>query len=434
MRCRSDFKKFGGNCNVIPKNQTLSVDINTPELVTSDWYKRNKHKMWTQHFVYFCREKQLYNLYRHTPPSLNKAFAAHWKEKGAHFDGTHSSKKDRALLQVEDVISTAGGPSIMDFPPSSTLPRYDFGANLVTMVDHLDPAASSGELQFLPPVVMSAAIGYSLEDFENFVGSLREHYFGDVWLLISKDSSSTGDGEEIRRYLSMNNVEYLETDGGQPGGFRKGRDWEAINRDRFQFFSSVCDPNVYSLCLTTDFRDSIFQSNPFSNIDRLLLPPQPSAGVAPIGILHVFEHNKAMSVWHYDKMKDRRCKLFEEYGHFLNGTNIINGGSIIGSPWAFKRLEVFMTDKWKGCNDQVILNVLVRSKTLSLESNTKTDGTILENHNRIVVEVHRQGHGPLNVLGHNGLVLKGNGGRFLNRNCIVAPAVHQYDLVKCPKK
>jgi hypothetical protein len=404
--------------------------------------------MWTQHFVFFCYEKQLYNLYRHTPPSSaksgNKAFVTHWKEKGAHFDGKQATKDHiQPLLQFKDIEKSS--PSIMDFPPSSTLKRYDFGANHVTMVGHLDSNESNSssrlekDSQVLPPLIMSAAIGYSLKDFENFVWSLRKHYFGVVWLLISKGEDS--ESVSIRGYLDEHNVRYLETDAGSSGHMRKGGGWEQINRDRFRFFSSVCDPNLYSLCLTTDFRDSVFQSNPFANIDRLLLPSQPfvdSMETLPFGILHVFEHDKDMTVWHYDKMKDKKCHLYEDYGTSLEGTKIINGGSMIGSPLAFQRLEEYMTVNWKGCNDQVILNVLVRGNVLTSKSTTTnaTETTGSEYNSKrhqkpITVKVYQQGYGPLNVLGHGGMVLKNKQGKLMNRNCIVAPAVHQYDLVRC---
>jgi hypothetical protein len=102
---------------------------------------------------------------------------------------------------------------------------------------------------------------------------------------------------------------------------------------------------------------------------------------------------------------------------------------------------------WKGCNDQVILNVLIRSNILTNTTTTTTttiNGTNANNdteehrHHPILVKVHQQGYGPMNVLGHGGKILrnenkKNGGSKFLNRNCIVSPVVHQYDLVRCSK-
>ena len=362
---------------------------------------------------------------------------------------------------------------MLNFPPHSELKRYDWGANLVASTATTPPpASSSGKSSVLPPVVMSAALGYSLKHFQNFIDSLREHYSGDVWLLISEDAgTSVGDGGSkketednedevsegslIRSYLQEQNVHYLTSHWGkQDDAVNNGEVWEQINRGRFKFFSAVCDPAYYSLCLTTDFRDSIFQSNPFANIHRLLLPPPKEEDKdPPKGILHVFEHNKIMSPWHYGRMKHKKCNLYDIYGKkILEPHNIINGGSIIGSPYAYERIYKFMAYIWRGCNDQVILNLLVRSKILSepraarlkgipsfkkFDRNSTAvygygDGIQTEVH-PIDVQIHKQGYGPMNVLGHGGKIVRhGKNGKFLNRNCIVSPVVHQYDLVTCP--
>ena len=461
------------------------VDIVLTDLVTSKWYTKNKRSMWTQHFIYFCHENQYYNLYRHTAATGGgssarpRAFVTHWKENGEHFHNNHDTKatltnKDdiQPLLQLDDI------DHVMNFPTSNKLQRYDWGGNLVTYVDHLirvhygysdgnptnttaHSSSKSGHRwlkkkqeqeqeqklgivkdsnNYLPPVVMSAAIGYSLDHFKKFIGTLREYYFGDVWLLISKESITTSNTEpsKIRKYLTDYAVKYMEYDVASIGGeVTKGAKWEKINRDRFKFFETVCNPIKYSLCLTTDFRDSIFQSNPFANIDRLMIPQTSSTSTMPAGILHVFEHNKIMSTWHYEKMKQKSCDLYDQYGKYLKKTQIINGGSIIASPHAYHRLVEYMTDLWKGCNDQVILNVLVRSNLLTQGTpviSSRKRATDDDQRHPIVVNVHPQGYGPINVLGRGGKILRNEKkGKFLNRNCIASPTVHQYDLVHCKK-
>ena len=47
---------------------------------------------------------------------------------------------------------------------------------------------------------MIASVDHSFKHFEKFIGKVREFYFGDVWLLISKDygddsKEDAGDGE-----------------------------------------------------------------------------------------------------------------------------------------------------------------------------------------------------------------------------------------------
>jgi FkbM family methyltransferase len=64
-----------------------SFQANVPGLVTSDWYKQmEKASMWTQLFIYFCNEHELYILYVNLPS--RQTLAAHWREKGEHFKTT----------------------------------------------------------------------------------------------------------------------------------------------------------------------------------------------------------------------------------------------------------------------------------------------------------------------------------------------------------
>ena len=100
-----------------------SFQADVPGLVTSDWYKRmDKASMWTQLFIYFCNEHNLYVLYVNLP--LKQTLAAHWREKGEHFKTTggrdfelaknitlHFPKKpakygwDGVLIEEEEKIS-----------------------------------------------------------------------------------------------------------------------------------------------------------------------------------------------------------------------------------------------------------------------------------------------------------------------------------------
>jgi hypothetical protein len=79
---------------------------------------------------------------------------------GAHFDGS-TRRMNFPLIQKGEIS--------MKFP--AQLKKYDWGANLLP--------DSEGDAS-LPPVVMSAAVGYPLDRFQAFVGSLRKFYSGDV--------------------------------------------------------------------------------------------------------------------------------------------------------------------------------------------------------------------------------------------------------------
>ncbi|KAG7355507.1 hypothetical protein IV203_000193 [Nitzschia inconspicua] len=355
-----------------------NVSIATPELITSDWYHSvvSKQSMWTQHFIYFTKHHNLYNIYQFP---RDKALTAHWQEKGAHFDGK-TRRRNYPLVQDGDID--------MDFPLH--LKKYDWGANLVRV----------DATPVLPPVVMSVAIGYSLDRFEAFVGSLRQVYSGDVWLLISGDASV-----EVREFLRLHRVKTVETKGGLAAPATK--EWENINRSRFRFFVHVCNSSAYSLCLTTDFRDSLFQADPFQSIDLSVM----KSGAPDVLFLH--EHNTDMNDYHYDLMRSASCRLYEKYATVLRGTKIINGGSIIGTPGTFQQLADYITDKFKGCNDQVTMNVVARANLLQ----------------NISISIHGQGEGGMNIVGYGGEVIKDSSGKFLNKNCLVSPVVHQYDII-----
>ncbi|KAL3906502.1 MAG: hypothetical protein SGILL_009244, partial [Bacillariaceae sp.] len=354
-----------------------NMTIETPGLITSDWYHSivKRDSMWTQHWIYFSKHRNLYSIYQFP---ADKTLTAHWQEKGEHFDGK-TKGQNYPLIQKGDIS--------LNFP--TKLKKFDWGANEI-----IDTTP-------LPPVVMSAAIGYPLDRFEAFVGSLRKFYRGDVFLLISKDAE-----DDVRRYLVEQNVKTVETNASL--AMHASEEWERINRSRFSFFVSVCNATTYSLCLTTDFRDSLFQADPFKSIDDSFLQPG-----AP-SILHLHEHRTVMNDWHYDLMRITSCNLYNDYAKYLRDTQIINGGSIIGSPAAYQLLEYYVTDKWKGCNDQVTMNVVARASMLQ----------------NVTVTVHPQGSGAMNVLGYGGEIIRDSTGKFLNSNCLVSPVVHQYDMVE----
>ena len=61
-------------------------DVSVPGLVTSDWWKgSDKRHMWSQHFIYFTKQHNLYTMYVNLP--RNETLAAHMREKGAHYPG-----------------------------------------------------------------------------------------------------------------------------------------------------------------------------------------------------------------------------------------------------------------------------------------------------------------------------------------------------------
>jgi len=60
-----------------------TLDVSTPGLITSDWWQQLDHRgMWTQYYIYFCVQHDLFTLYANLPE--RKTLTAHWREKGVH--------------------------------------------------------------------------------------------------------------------------------------------------------------------------------------------------------------------------------------------------------------------------------------------------------------------------------------------------------------
>jgi Uncharacterized protein conserved in bacteria len=101
-----------------------TFDVNMPELVTSDAWnfpKYDRRQMWTQHFIYFSKQHNLFTLYQ----SLRneKTLASHMREAGEHFKKTIG--KDFELATKEDV-------DMDDFPESyEMLNKYDWDGKLI---------------------------------------------------------------------------------------------------------------------------------------------------------------------------------------------------------------------------------------------------------------------------------------------------------------
>lgn len=64
-----------------------TFDVSVKGLITTDWYRGlNKRHMWTQHFIYFCNQQNLFTLYVNLPSK--QTLASHMREKGEHYGQT----------------------------------------------------------------------------------------------------------------------------------------------------------------------------------------------------------------------------------------------------------------------------------------------------------------------------------------------------------
>lgn len=346
------------------------MSVATPELVTSDWYDSlDKRSMWTQLFIYFCKNRNLYTLYAF--PSQKLTLAAHWREKGEHYGATEG--RDFQLVAG----SSSSSSWTIEYPPD--VPKLEWDART-------SPAEPK-----LRSLVLTAAVGYQKGEFERFVSNLREHYHGDVAVLVWQQAP-----REIFELLEKNGFQVVPTP--EAGGPRGSLAWYRVNTVRWQFYQDACLESKYDLCMAVDFRDTLFQDDPFRNM---------KGGTSNEAVLHVFEHNLVMNEWHINEAF--KCK---QRNQELRGKQIINAGGFIGSPKAFPLLARWIGQDAKQCDDQVALNLGVYGNLLN-----------------VTVVSHRQGDGSINNVAWGGAFRKDSRQRFLNHNCFPAPAVHQFDIV-----
>ena len=109
-----------------------TFDAYVPNLITSDWYTSlDKSSMWTQLFIRFCEEHTLYTLYINLPD--NTTLAAHWREKGEHFNGHEG--RDFALAQT----------MLLQFPPY--LNMYGWNGNILS-IQHVNNISPRPEIRY----------------------------------------------------------------------------------------------------------------------------------------------------------------------------------------------------------------------------------------------------------------------------------------------
>ena len=128
-----------------------NFDVSTPGLVTSKWWnKLDKRNMWTQHFIYFCLQRDLYTLYQNLPNKVT--FAAHERAQGAHF------KKTLGL----DFLPSRYLPSIQNLKP---LKRFDWDGHEVNDRQGFDDITLNTMLHRAQ--IISANIGFVYVMFIN---------------------------------------------------------------------------------------------------------------------------------------------------------------------------------------------------------------------------------------------------------------------------
>eukprot|EP00548_Thalassiothrix_antarctica_P007613 CAMPEP_0194151056 /NCGR_PEP_ID=MMETSP0152-20130528/46366_1 /TAXON_ID=1049557 /ORGANISM="Thalassiothrix antarctica, Strain L6-D1" /LENGTH=402 /DNA_ID=CAMNT_0038854513 /DNA_START=386 /DNA_END=1594 /DNA_ORIENTATION=- len=288
-------------------------------------------------------------------------------------------------------------------------------------------------------VILSVAVHYSFDTIQSFVENLRYYYDGPIILLIDPNNNNNNDEKEgyfLHQYFidkSIQTVTMKEDFSSSTEYVSDSEEWHRLNTLRFQFYQHACNSKLYDDCFAIDFRDVIFQANPFLNnpyVDEQVEKEETSSSW-----LHTYEHNIIMNQWHYEQL--HRCQQYDTYHKFLDFKPILNAGGIYATPDIFQRLWSYMDPatsttsiSLKGCNDQIVYNIAVYANLL-LQNTTTTK-----------IYIHPQGYGMMNNVGYGGEFLHvtddnndeimrshSNNNKMIirNKDCFVSPIVHQMD-------
>lgn len=244
-------------------------------------------------------------------------------------------------------------------------------------------------------VVMAAALGYGLQDFQNFILPLRAVSDDDIVLFVTD-----GISKEIKDLCNH----YGVTTKKLPSGSRLG-----VKGNRYIGYAEICQN--YHWCFATDFRDVFFQDDPFKSI--------PAAYDL---ILSEEFHTVSISKCPYNSKWIQSCwgnSVLSEIGFNIP----ICSGTILGNSKGFQTLKESMltemqtTSKTTGCEarDQGHLNYLYYTQKI-----------------KVNILVQPRGKGIVNTIGYitpkNTISQYLNvNGNVVNDNGIISPVVHQYD-------
>ena len=153
-----------------------------------------------------------------------------------------------------------------------------------------------------------------------------------------------------------------------------------------------------------DFRDVLFQSDPWSNVQ---VPMKPT--------LHVYLHNIKTNKW--AKRQVINCKGGK--ARWLEDKWFINAGGLIASPSMVANITALNRLFGYKCDDQIALNLAVYGNKLQSQAN---------------IVFHNQGEGSINNAAWGGSFHRDSRGRILNHNCFPSPVVHQFDVIEETKE
>ena len=261
-----------------------------------------------------------------------------------------------------------------------------------------------------PHVVISAAVSTRPASVYNqarswrfWAGSLRRVYSGDAIVFVGAE----GPSPEAAAYARAQRV-WLHTK----------THIASMMTDRFLLFTSACVR--YKWCLTVDFRDALFQGDPFAAIEHVSKGAQ---------VLLMQEIGYRIATEPLNRLWVSHCWGQDMLDKIGNEPPVC-GGAIVATPLGMRSVrDAFCKSLWARvdgrvhvCNDQGLLNVLVYGDASA--------------HGGVPWAVQRRNGSALTVNHIGGIDSAGRGlasirdrdlGFVLNDDRSVSAVVHQYD-------
>ena len=279
-------------------------------------------------------------------------------------------------------------------------------------------------------LVMSLAVGYPLPVFQIFVDTLRSTgYAGAIALVVGEEVP-----EPVAAYCREQRVELtprlsvgLVNRTVAATTMHDNSGLEHPQFTRFKAYSKICLASSFDACFATDFRDVVFQSDPFrtATLSRQMQQQQPH----PWLVVESEHENRTLTNCGVNKYWVRVCYGRIEGPKMLAGPlldkHVLCSGTIFGNPSGFRALaHAFKSTRCRGSRDgidQGVLNALVYTNSTLL-----ADGGVPAR-----VSVEPPGEGAVVTLSMYKLVAHevplDAAGRVLNRDGAPASIVHQYD-------
>ena len=284
------------------------------------------------------------------------------------------------------------------------------------------------------PLVAAVAIGYPLSSFQRFVLSLRGHYEGALTLMtgdrtVAKDTAALCCARRVRLVsgtaygLNMSRILGIDADGTVRGESRS----HAPAFSRFIAYARLCSAGAHSFCLGVDFRDVVFQGDPFS----WLRHRSGGSTAGPPALVLALQLNTTHASSPVNRNWVRTC-FDDAVAAGMDTAAVINSGTVMGSAVGLQALgAVFSAHLHRAsrvrrgrgfaqsvqCNDQAILNFAVDTRAGELAG----------------VNIERQRHGdsfaaqlyPFRK--RPSLLRLSKSGLVLNDDGAPTPLVHQFD-------